>query len=155
MPRKGSGITRKAYRSLCGMHCIIKCEIDARKYYKDSEKLKKYVEVFRHTQQLIIKMCGRHNLKWNIIEENAIKGRYEHERERRPNDDQKGINVEYFLQCPRCGKQLRQNPVEKDHSMIVLGCYCENCDKYYTFYLDLFEMEYHSMNTAGERDKGH
>ncbi|MFX1537269.1 MAG: ABC transporter ATP-binding protein, partial [Promethearchaeota archaeon] len=41
--------------------------------------------------------------------------------------------------------------VEKDHSMIVLGCYCEDCDKYYTFYLDFSEMEYHSMNTAGKR----
>lgn len=96
-----------------------KCEIDARqtigsrRYYKECEELTKYAEVFRPTQKLILKMCNRHNLKWIVIEENAIKGSYEYERERKSNDYQKGINVEYFLQCPRCGKQLRQNPVEK------------------------------------------
>lgn len=58
-----------------------KCEIDARRssmdsreYYKNCEKLTNYIEAFRHTQQLIIKMCKRHNLKWIIIGENAIKG---------------------------------------------------------------------------------
>lgn len=137
-----------------------KCEIDARRsidvrqYGKECEKLTKYVEAFRNTQQLIIKMCKRHNLKWIIIEENDIKEGHKHEREKKPYDAHESINVEYFLQCPRCGKQLRQNPVEKDYSIIALGCYCENCDKYYTFYLDLFEVNYHSMSIAGKRDRG-
>lgn len=56
-----------------------KCEIKARlsmslRTPKDYEKLTKYIETFRHTQQLIIKMCKRHNLEWIIIEGSGIYG---------------------------------------------------------------------------------
>ena len=36
---------------------------------KDNEKLTKYIEVFRRTQQMIIKMCRKRDLKWIIIAE--------------------------------------------------------------------------------------
>jgi len=50
-----------------------KCEIKARRSMpmrtnEDYTKLTKYIETFRHTQQLIIKMCKRKNLGWIIIE---------------------------------------------------------------------------------------
>lgn len=54
-----------------------KCEINALQSMslrtsKDYEKLTKYIETFRHTQQLICKMCKRQNprcLRWIIIED--------------------------------------------------------------------------------------
>lgn len=56
-----------------------KCEIKTRqsmspRTYKDYEKLTKYIETFRHTQQLIIKMCKRNNLEWIIIEGGGVNG---------------------------------------------------------------------------------
>ena len=51
-----------------------KNEIRARKAMflrgcKQDEKLARYIEAFRHTQQLILKMCKRHDLEGIIIEE--------------------------------------------------------------------------------------
>ena len=50
-----------------------KCEIKARRSMpmrtnEDYTKLTEYIKTFRHTQQLIIKMCKRKNLGWIIIE---------------------------------------------------------------------------------------
>jgi len=50
-----------------------KCEIEARRSMSlvsptHYEKLTKYIETFRHTQQLILKMCKKRNIVGIIIE---------------------------------------------------------------------------------------
>jgi len=48
------------------------CEIETRRSKplrtsKDYEKLTKYIEAFRQTKKLIMKMCKKRNLRWIII----------------------------------------------------------------------------------------
>lgn len=67
----------EAIQKLVWIALHYKCEINALQSMslrtsKDYEKLTKYIEAFRHTKQLICKMCKRQNprcLRWIIIED--------------------------------------------------------------------------------------
>jgi len=40
----------------------------------------------------------------------------------------------YEQKCPKCGETMKQIPVKRLDSVIIIEFYCENCDESITFY---------------------
>ena len=38
------------------------------------------------------------------------------------------------LKCPKCTEEMKQIPIKKLNSAMIIELYCENCDESITFY---------------------
>lgn len=44
--------------------------------------------------------------------------------------------------CPNCGKTMKQIPIKRLDSTMIIELYCENCDESITFYPDVNEIKF-------------
>jgi hypothetical protein len=42
--------------------------------------------------------------------------------------------MELYSKCPKCGSQIKQIPIRRIDTTVIIELYCENCDESKTFY---------------------
>lgn len=48
----------------------------------------------------------------------------------------------HHQKCPKCGEQMKQIPIKRLDSVVIIELYCENCDESITFYPDIGEIKF-------------
>ena len=48
----------------------------------------------------------------------------------------------HHQKCPKCGEQMKQIPIKRLDSVVIIELYCENCDESMTFYPDIGKIKF-------------